>query len=245
MPRVAPQLRHLHEAGFVLAIDDFGAGHSSLARLRDLPVDILKVDRRSWPPRGGPAGLGHRRRGPRAGQRPRDDDGGRGRRDRGPAPLPARCRVPVAQGFHLGRPVPFAAMTELLAARACAEAGESPQRRPPRPIRAPVNRPKAGVTRTAPRSRSAYFSAIGLRLSFIVGVSSSPPGTQSPSSDVEALDLLDPGELGRWPRRRPRCTAARTASSRASASSEVVARGRAWPAHAGATSGSSTISATL
>ena len=29
---------------------------------------------------------------------------------------------------------------------------------------------------------SAYFSAIGLRLSFIVGVSSSPPGAQSPGT---------------------------------------------------------------
>jgi EAL domain-containing protein (putative c-di-GMP-specific phosphodiesterase class I) len=28
-----------------IAIDDFGAGHSSLARLRDLPVQVLKVDR--------------------------------------------------------------------------------------------------------------------------------------------------------------------------------------------------------
>jgi len=43
--RVEPQLRRMHEAGFALAIDDFGAGHSSLTRLRELPVDILKVDR--------------------------------------------------------------------------------------------------------------------------------------------------------------------------------------------------------
>jgi predicted signal transduction protein with EAL and GGDEF domain len=43
--RVEPQLRQLHEAGFVLAIDDFGAGHSSLSRLRELPVDMLKIDR--------------------------------------------------------------------------------------------------------------------------------------------------------------------------------------------------------
>ena len=35
----------LHEAGLTIAIDDFGAGHSSLARLRDLPVQVLKVDR--------------------------------------------------------------------------------------------------------------------------------------------------------------------------------------------------------
>ena len=33
------------DAGLALAIDDFGAGHSSLARLRDLPVQMLKVDR--------------------------------------------------------------------------------------------------------------------------------------------------------------------------------------------------------
>jgi diguanylate cyclase (GGDEF)-like protein/PAS domain S-box-containing protein len=38
-------LDELHEAGMTIAIDDFGAGHSSLARLRDLPVQVLKVDR--------------------------------------------------------------------------------------------------------------------------------------------------------------------------------------------------------
>lgn len=38
-------LDELHEAGLTIAIDDFGSGHSSLARLRDLPVQVLKVDR--------------------------------------------------------------------------------------------------------------------------------------------------------------------------------------------------------
>jgi predicted signal transduction protein with EAL and GGDEF domain len=38
-------LDELHDAGLVIAVDDFGAGHSSLARLRDLPVGLLKVDR--------------------------------------------------------------------------------------------------------------------------------------------------------------------------------------------------------
>jgi diguanylate cyclase (GGDEF)-like protein len=39
-------LEQLHESGLRLAIDDFGTGYSSLARLRDLPVDVLKIDRR-------------------------------------------------------------------------------------------------------------------------------------------------------------------------------------------------------
>ena len=41
----ASVLRELHELGVHLAIDDFGAEFSSLTRLRDLPVDMLKVDR--------------------------------------------------------------------------------------------------------------------------------------------------------------------------------------------------------
>ncbi len=42
--RANPIVRALHESGLRLAIDDFGAGHSSLARLRDVPVEMLKID---------------------------------------------------------------------------------------------------------------------------------------------------------------------------------------------------------
>src|SRR5262245_2469685 len=38
-------LEDLHAAGLRLAIDDFGTGYSSLARIRDMPVDVLKIDR--------------------------------------------------------------------------------------------------------------------------------------------------------------------------------------------------------
>ncbi len=38
-------LEELHDLGVHLAIDDFGADFSSLGRLRDLPVDMLKIDR--------------------------------------------------------------------------------------------------------------------------------------------------------------------------------------------------------
>ena len=42
---VEPVLEDLRRLGVRLAIDDFGTGHSSLARLRDLEVDVLKIDR--------------------------------------------------------------------------------------------------------------------------------------------------------------------------------------------------------
>ena len=38
-------LERLSRAGLRLAVDDFGTGHSSLARLRELPVSTIKIDR--------------------------------------------------------------------------------------------------------------------------------------------------------------------------------------------------------
>jgi diguanylate cyclase (GGDEF)-like protein/PAS domain S-box-containing protein len=43
--RIGPILRALDACGLRLAIDDFGAGWSSLSRLRTLPVHTLKIDR--------------------------------------------------------------------------------------------------------------------------------------------------------------------------------------------------------
>jgi diguanylate cyclase (GGDEF)-like protein len=40
------QLQHIEQSGYKLAVDDFGAGHSSLAYLVSLKVDRLKLDRR-------------------------------------------------------------------------------------------------------------------------------------------------------------------------------------------------------
>ncbi|MEA2480341.1 MAG: hypothetical protein QOJ07_2263 [Thermoleophilaceae bacterium] len=43
--RIVPALHELADTGVRLAIDDFGAEHSSLGRLRNLPVHMLKLDR--------------------------------------------------------------------------------------------------------------------------------------------------------------------------------------------------------
>lgn len=38
-------MRKLHEIGFKLSIDDFGSGYSSLNMLKDIPADVIKIDR--------------------------------------------------------------------------------------------------------------------------------------------------------------------------------------------------------
>ncbi len=43
--RTVEVMRGLHEAGFEIAIDDFGVGASSLGLLKDLPFDYLKLDK--------------------------------------------------------------------------------------------------------------------------------------------------------------------------------------------------------
>ena len=37
-------LRQLQKAGFCIEMDDFGSGYSSLNLLREMPVDVLKID---------------------------------------------------------------------------------------------------------------------------------------------------------------------------------------------------------
>lgn len=43
--RIAEHISGIREAGFCVAIDDFGSGLSSLSFVKDIPVDVLKIDK--------------------------------------------------------------------------------------------------------------------------------------------------------------------------------------------------------
>jgi len=91
----------------MIAIDDFGTGHSSLARLEQLPVDVLKIDRRflaDFPTHGNPAliraivDLAHAL-GLSAYAEGVEDE----------RTLAAVCQLgcDAVQGFHLAKPMPY------------------------------------------------------------------------------------------------------------------------------------------
>ena len=42
--QIISTVRHLRELGFIIEMDDFGSGYSSLNMLNQLPLDILKLD---------------------------------------------------------------------------------------------------------------------------------------------------------------------------------------------------------
>ena len=104
-----------------MAIDDFGTGYSSLARLRELPVEIIKIDQsfmRSLPENRQAAEivtaiirLAEALGTTAVAEGVETEAQRRFLRDH---------QCPLAQGYHLGRPLEVPAVTELLRAGSAA-----------------------------------------------------------------------------------------------------------------------------
>jgi len=111
-----PTVRALHELGLQLALDDFGAGYSSLSRLRAMPMQTLKIDRaflREVPENGDAAAIVTAiLRLARALGRTTVAEGVETEAQRR---FLADQQCPLLQGFLLGRPMPADAVEALLA----------------------------------------------------------------------------------------------------------------------------------
>jgi diguanylate cyclase (GGDEF)-like protein len=114
--RVMAMLAAVRAQGVRIAIDDFGTGYSSLAYLRQLPVDILKIDRTFTAEvgNGQPAftkailDLGDSLNLVSIAEAVETQDDARGLRS-------LRCRL--AQGYYFSRPLPREQVDEVLADR--------------------------------------------------------------------------------------------------------------------------------
>jgi len=111
-----PVLHELRAAGFALAIDDFGAGYSSLWRLRELPVQVIKIDRSFLcgvpdDPQATAIFAAMLRLADACGC----DVVAEGVETAGQASFLAGQGCRLAQGFHFARPVPAAEVQDLLA----------------------------------------------------------------------------------------------------------------------------------
>jgi diguanylate cyclase (GGDEF)-like protein/PAS domain S-box-containing protein len=108
-------LERLHALGVGLAIDDFGEGFSSLSRLREMPVEQLKIDRsfmRDVPRNPGAAAVVTAI--VRLAQALGREVVAEGVETEDQRAFLAAQGCPLAQGYHLARPLPAADATALL-----------------------------------------------------------------------------------------------------------------------------------
>jgi EAL domain-containing protein (putative c-di-GMP-specific phosphodiesterase class I) len=108
----------LHRLGVKLALDDFGTEHSSLSRLRELPVGVLKVDRsflRDVP--GDAASAAIVRSIATLGAGLGMDVVAEGIETPEQLRFAAEAGCGFGQGYHFARPLPAAELTPLLTSR--------------------------------------------------------------------------------------------------------------------------------
>lgn len=107
----------IRSRGFQLWLDDFGTGHSSLARLRDYPFDVLKVDRSFVRSRSDPKSAGLLEGIVRFGQRIGLTLIAEGIETAEDLDALRAMGCDLAQGFHLARPMPLAEVLAWMRAR--------------------------------------------------------------------------------------------------------------------------------
>jgi diguanylate cyclase (GGDEF)-like protein len=117
---VIGQLNRLREQGVRVAIDDFGTGYSSLSYLRNLPVDVLKIDRSFTSSADAEQPRPHEWAFTKAilemSASLRLQTVAEGVETSEQARLLRRMNCNFAQGYHFSRPVPAAEIDALLAA---------------------------------------------------------------------------------------------------------------------------------
>jgi diguanylate cyclase (GGDEF)-like protein/PAS domain S-box-containing protein len=110
-----PALEGLRELGVQMSIDDFGTGYSSLARLRNLPVDELKIDRTFITHLPTDEGARHLVRGIVGLAHSLDlRVVAEGVETQAHVQILAELQCDRAQGYHYGRPMPLAELAERL-----------------------------------------------------------------------------------------------------------------------------------
>jgi EAL domain-containing protein (putative c-di-GMP-specific phosphodiesterase class I) len=113
--RTQEVIERLHRLGVKLALDDFGTEHSSLSRLRALPVQVLKVDRsflRDVPGDAASAAIVHAIATLGAGLGM--DVVAEGIENEAQLRFAAEAGCGFGQGYHFSRPLPAAEVTALL-----------------------------------------------------------------------------------------------------------------------------------
>ena len=124
----AGRLKQLRRLGVRIAIDDFGTGYSSLSYLQQVPIDQLKIDRSfvatmlarpGLSLAGAVIQIAHS-----LGITPIAE--GIEKEEQAEALLRLGCDL--GQGFHLGRPLPAEAATEMLLARRASRMGSGTSR---------------------------------------------------------------------------------------------------------------------
>lgn len=115
-PLIRRRLEELKELGVRVAIDDFGTGYSSLAYLREIPVDILKIDQSFVKPLGDePQAVALLRSIVAIADALKLDVVVEGVETHTQVQILTGLGCEVAQGFHFSRPGPVSVIAEQLA----------------------------------------------------------------------------------------------------------------------------------